>query len=69
MKHQENNYISNNDKDIEINKNILNNHTFDYEYKLSPNKIKLISKLPFNLPYSQEEKVLFSYLNFIYTNG
>ena len=69
MKHQENNYISNHDKDIEINKHILNNNTFDYEYKLSHNKIKLISKLPFNLPYSQEEKVLFSYLNFIYTNG
>jgi hypothetical protein len=69
MKHQENNYISNHDKDIEINKRILNNNTFNYEYKLSPNKIKLISKLPFNLPYSQEEKVLFSYLNFIYTNG
>jgi len=69
MKHQENNYISNHDKDIEINKHILNNNTFDYEYKLSPNKIKLISKLPFNNNDSKEKNVLFSYLNFIYTNG
>jgi hypothetical protein len=69
MKHQENNYISNHDKIIEINKNILNNYTFDYEYKLSPNKIKLISKLPFNETYSHQKNVLFLYLNFIYTNG
>jgi hypothetical protein len=53
---------------IEIDKSIFN-YTFNYESKLSPNKIKLISKLPFNLPSSQEIKVLFSYLNFIYTNG
>jgi len=53
---------------IEIDKSIFN-YTFNYESKLSPNKIKLISKLPFNLPSSQEQKVLFSYLNFIYTNG
>jgi hypothetical protein len=69
MKHQENNYISNHDKIIEINKNILNNYTFDYEYKLSPNKIKLISKLPFSENDSKQINVLFSYLNFIYTNG
>ena len=69
MKHQENNYISNHDKIIEINKNILNNYTFDYESKLSPNKIKLISKLPFNENDSKQINVLFSYLNFIYTNG
>jgi hypothetical protein len=54
--------------EININKNIFK-YTFDYKSQLSPNKIKLISKLPFNLPYSQEQKVLFSYLNFIYTNG
>jgi len=53
---------------IAIDKSIFN-YTFNYESKLSPNKIKLISKLPFILPSSQEQKVLFSYLNFIYTNG
>ena len=53
---------------IGIDKSIFN-YTFNYESKLSPNKIKLISKLPFILPSSQEQKVLFSYLNFIYTNG
>jgi hypothetical protein len=52
-----------------LNNYILNNFTFDYQSELSPNKIKLISKLPFNETSSQEQNVLFSYLNFIYTNG
>ena len=37
--------------------------------KLSPNKIKLISNLPFNDTNSKEINVLFSYLNCIYTYG
>ena len=52
-----------------LNNYILNNFTFDYQSELSPNKIKLISKLPFNETYSQEIRILFLYLNFIYTNG
>jgi hypothetical protein len=71
LRHRENNYISiraKDHKDIEINKSIFN-YTFDYEYKLSPNKIKLISKLPFNETYSHQINVLFLYLNFICTNS
>ena len=52
-----------------LNNYILNNNTFDYESELSPNKIKLISNLPFNDTNSNEINVLFSYLNFIYTYG
>jgi hypothetical protein len=52
-----------------LNNYILNNFTFDYQSELSPNKIKLISKLPFNETYSHQKNVLFSYLNFIYING
>ena len=52
-----------------LNNYILNNNTFDYESELSPNKIKLISNLPFNDTNSKELHVLFSYLNFIYTYG
>jgi len=52
-----------------LNNYILNNYTFDYQSELSPNKIKLISKLPFNENDSKQINVLFSYLNFIYTNG
>lgn len=55
-------------KDIEVNKNIFN-YIFDYESELSPNKIKLISNLPFNDTNSKEINVLFSYLNVIYTYG
>jgi hypothetical protein len=62
-------YYRRNHHDYILNKYILNNYTFNYEYKLSPNKIKLISKLPFSENDSKQINVLFSYLNFIYTNG
>ena len=52
-----------------LNNYILNNNTFKYESELSPNKIKLISNLPFNDTDSKQLHVLFSYLNFIYTYG
>ena len=52
-----------------LNNYILNNNTFDYESELSPNKIKLISNLPFNDTNSKDLHVLLSYLNFIYTYG
>ena len=64
-----NNFNRLNLEDIQINKYFLNNYTFDYQSQLSPNKIKLISNLPFNDTKSKELHVLFSYLNFIYTYG
>jgi hypothetical protein len=64
-----NNFNRLNLEDIQINKYFLNNYTFDYQSQLSPNKIKLISNLPFNESNSKEINVLFSYLTFIYTNG
>ena len=64
-----NNFNRLNPEDIQINKYFLNNYTFDYESELSPNKIKLISNLPFNDTNSKELHVLLSYLNFIYTYG
>ena len=64
-----NNFNRLNLEDIQINKYFLNNYTFDYQSQLSPNKIKLISNLPFNDTDSKQLHVLFSYLNFIYTYG